>query len=55
MDEQRHLPRILQLIDCGLFFFRIGSATVDWVHVDNLVTTAVEAVCVLQPCALYIM
>ena len=37
VEEQRHLPRILQFIDCGLFFFRIGSATVDWVHVDNLV------------------
>ena len=55
VDELRHLPRILQLIDCGLFFFRIGSATVDWVHVDNLVTTAVEAVCVFMHTAMCII
>jgi nucleoside-diphosphate-sugar epimerase len=36
--EQRHLPRILQHIDMGVFCFKIGSATVDWVHVENLVS-----------------
>lgn len=35
--EQRHMPRILEAIDLGLFLFRIGSATVDWLHVENLV------------------
>jgi nucleoside-diphosphate-sugar epimerase len=37
-DEQRHLPRIVKHIDTGLFQFRIGSATVDWVDVSNLVS-----------------
>lgn len=36
-EEQRHLPRIVKHIDTGLFQFRIGSATVDWVDVTNLV------------------
>jgi nucleoside-diphosphate-sugar epimerase len=36
-NEQRHLPRILMHLDMGMFMFRIGSAKVDWVHVDNLV------------------
>jgi nucleoside-diphosphate-sugar epimerase len=36
--EERHFPRIVRLIDNGLFKFRIGSgALVDWVHIDNLV------------------
>jgi nucleoside-diphosphate-sugar epimerase len=35
--EMRHLPRIVKHMDNGLFVFRIGDATVDWVHVDNLV------------------
>ena len=41
--ERRHLPRIVRLMDRGLFFFTIGSATVDWVHVDNLVQAFVCA------------
>lgn len=36
-DERRHLPRILEHIDADFFQFRIGTAIVDWVHVDNLV------------------
>eukprot|EP00457_Paulinella_chromatophora_P005413 gb/GEZN01005430.1/.p1 GENE.gb/GEZN01005430.1/~~gb/GEZN01005430.1/.p1 ORF type:complete len:483 (-),score=32.85 gb/GEZN01005430.1/:91-1539(-) len=35
--EQRHLPRILKHIDGGLLFFKIGAATVDWLHVENMV------------------
>ena len=34
--EQRHFPRIVKLIDQGLFSFRIGHAIVDWIHIDNL-------------------
>jgi hypothetical protein len=34
--EQRHFPRIIRLMDNGLLFFTVGSATVDWVHIDNL-------------------
>ena len=34
--EQRHIPRILTHVDGGLFMFRIGTAIVDWIHVDNL-------------------
>ncbi len=37
-NEQRHLPRILMHLDMGMFMFRIGSAKVDWVHIDNLVS-----------------
>lgn len=36
-EEQRHLPRIVKHIDTGLFQFRIGQATVDWVDITNLV------------------
>lgn len=37
-DEQRHIPRIIEFIDAGIFsMFRVGNALVDWVHVDNLV------------------
>lgn len=37
--EKRHLPRIAQYIEDGLFTFTIGdpSNKVDWVYVDNLV------------------
>jgi nucleoside-diphosphate-sugar epimerase len=35
--EQRHFPRLLKFMDGGLFLFRIGDATVDWIHVENLV------------------
>ena len=37
--EQRHLPRILRLVQRGLGVFAIGSADVlcDWVYCDNLV------------------
>jgi nucleoside-diphosphate-sugar epimerase len=37
--EQRHLPRIVNLVNSGLGFFAIGSSDIlcDWVHVDNLV------------------
>jgi len=34
--ESRHFPRIVAHMDNGLFMFRIGRATVDWVHGDNL-------------------
>ena len=36
VGEQRHLPRILKMVDLGLLA-RIGHAVVDWVHVENLV------------------
>ena len=36
VGEQRHIPRIVRMIDLG-FNLRIGRATVDWLHVDNLV------------------
>ena len=36
VGEQRHFPRIVSHIDRGIFQFRIGAATVDWVHVSNL-------------------
>jgi nucleoside-diphosphate-sugar epimerase len=36
-QEKRHLPRIVKHMDNGLFIFRIGKATVDWVDIDNLV------------------
>jgi hypothetical protein len=39
--ETRHLPRIVKYMDAGLFRFRIGdpAAMVDWLHVDNLVSS----------------
>ena len=36
VGEMRHFPRIVANIDRGIFKFRIGAATVDWVHVTNL-------------------
>ncbi len=42
-DERRHLPRILKHIDQDLFQFRIGQAIVDWVHVENLVSTTIKS------------
>ena len=36
LGEQRHFPRMVSHIDHGIFKFRIGAATVDWVNVDNL-------------------
>lgn len=36
-DEARHFPRIVNHIDSGIFMFRIGQATVDWVYINNLV------------------
>ena len=35
--EQRHFPRILAHMHRGLFLAGIGNATVDWLHIDNLV------------------
>ena len=35
--ERRHFTRIVKHIDSGAFVFRIGSAVVDWVYIDNLV------------------
>jgi nucleoside-diphosphate-sugar epimerase len=35
--EARHFPRIVKHMDSGIFHFRIGQATVDWVHIENLV------------------
>ena len=40
--EMRHFPRIVSHMDCGLFAFRIGNATVDWVHVTNLAQAFVK-------------
>jgi nucleoside-diphosphate-sugar epimerase len=37
VGEKRHYTRIIKHIDGGLFFFKISKATVDWVHIDNLV------------------
>lgn len=34
--ELRHFPRIVKMIDSGLFTFTIGDALVDWVHIENL-------------------
>jgi len=34
--ERRHFPRIIKLMDNGLFKFTVGNATVDWVHINNL-------------------
>lgn len=36
-NERRHFSRIIQHIDSGVFIFRIGTALVDWVYIDNLV------------------
>eukprot|EP00053_Salpingoeca_punica_P013881 m.125961 g.125961 ORF g.125961 m.125961 type:complete len:392 (-) comp16326_c0_seq1:1649-2824(-) len=37
--EERHMPRIVRMINWGLGFFAIGSRSIlcDWVYVDNLV------------------
>lgn len=38
-DEMRHIPRIVKLMDLWLYSpAQIGAATVDWVHIDNLVS-----------------
>jgi nucleoside-diphosphate-sugar epimerase len=42
--ERRHFPRIVTHMDAGLFIFRIGSATVDWLHVDNFTHAFEQAV-----------
>ena len=42
--EQRHFPRIIKHRDSGIFQFRIGDATVDWVHIDNLNSAILLAV-----------
>jgi nucleoside-diphosphate-sugar epimerase len=34
--ERHHFPRIIKLMDNGLFFFTVGCAAVDWVHIENL-------------------
>lgn len=36
-QEKRHFNRIVKHMDSGVFVFRIGSALVDWVYIDNLV------------------
>eukprot|EP01033_Poteriospumella_lacustris_P000800 gene800-568_t len=37
-DEMRHIPRIVHLMDLWMYSpAQIGSAVVDWVHIDNLV------------------
>lgn len=36
--ETRHFSRIVDHIDKGSFLFRIGSAKVDWVSIENLVS-----------------
>ena len=41
--EKRHLPRIMKNIEAGRFFFTIGDAMVDWVHVSNLVYALMDA------------
>lgn len=43
-NEMRHLPRIMMHLDMGMFMFRIGTAKVDWVHVDNLTHAYVQLV-----------
>lgn len=40
--ERRHFTRIVKHIDSGAFVFRIGSAIVDWVYIDNLVLYPVK-------------
>lgn len=37
--EERHFPRIIQMLEKGMLQFLVGSpgTLVDWVHVDNLV------------------
>ncbi len=49
--EKRHFPRIVHHMDCGLFSFRIGNATVDWVHGDNLAQAFVKAMENIDKCA----
>ena len=44
IDEKRHLPRIVKHMDTGLFQFRIGKAMVDWVDIDNLVSSLFSTV-----------
>jgi hypothetical protein len=44
--EERHFPRIVQTMDCGLYLATIGAALVDWVHVDNLVRKSATVVAV---------
>lgn len=45
--EERHFPRIIRLMDLGLFNFTVGNAKVDWVHVDNLVILIVNLIIIL--------
>lgn len=55
-DEQRHFPRIIRMMDYGLFFFTFGNATVDWVHVSNLVQAfvlATDKLLLIQDTAVY--
>lgn len=41
--ETRHFPRIVANMDSGVFVFRIGRATVDWIHGENLAQAFVKA------------
>lgn len=46
-DEMRHIPRIVHLMDLWMYSpAQIGSAVVDWVHIDNLVRTVTVARCI---------
>jgi len=42
--EARHFPRITKHIDAGIFSFLIGSAQVDWVHIDNLTSAFLKVI-----------
>ncbi|NXP29482.1 D42E1 reductase, partial [Scytalopus superciliaris] len=55
-DEQRHLPRLANLIERGLLSFKFGdsSAKVNWVHVDNLAQAQILAAEALTPRKNYI-
>ena len=41
--ERRHFPRIIKLMDNCLFKFTVGNATVDWVHIENLIRAFILA------------
>lgn len=50
INEQRHFPRIIEHMDRGIFLFQIGNATVDWLHIDNLIQAYVLCIQKLQYC-----
>ncbi|NXT44350.1 D42E1 reductase, partial [Pelecanoides urinatrix] len=50
-EEQRHLPRLANSIERGLFSFKFGdpSAKMNWVHAENLVQAQILAAEALTP------